>query len=80
MREILTKTCFSPQIQLHTAKLFFSVLLKNFRGNSQRTSLISQKSNYLRKEHRNTQKVYIFNNFEKGKILRKIWIGLNIFF
>ena len=51
MREILTKTCFSLQIQLHTAKLCFSVVLKYFWGNSQRTSLFSQKSEYLRKEH-----------------------------
>ena len=43
MREILTKNCFSLQIQLHTAKLCFSVVLKHFRGNSQRTSLFIQK-------------------------------------
>ena len=57
MREILTKTCFSPQSEPHTAKLCFSVVLKHFRGNSQRTALFSSKSDYLRKEHRTTQKV-----------------------
>ncbi len=57
MGEILTKTYFSPQNEPHTAKLCFSVVLTNFGGNSQRTSLVSQKSGYLRKEHRNTQVV-----------------------
>ncbi len=39
------------------AKLCFSVVLRNFRENLQRTSLFSPKSEYLIKEHRNTQKV-----------------------
>ena len=43
MGEIITKTCFSPQSEPHIAKLCFSVVLKNFWGNSQRTSLFSQK-------------------------------------
>ncbi len=29
MREILTKNCFSPQSEPHTAKLCFSVVLKH---------------------------------------------------
>ena len=57
MEEILTKKGFSPQSEPHTAKLCISVVLKHFRGNSQKTSLFSPKSDYLRKEHRNTQKV-----------------------
>ena len=57
MGEILTKTCFSPQIEPHTAKLFFSVVLKHFGVNSQKTSLFRPKRDYLRKEHRNSQKV-----------------------
>ena len=56
MGEILTKL-FSRQNGPHTAKLKFSGVFKYFRGNSQRTSLISPKIDYLRKEHRNTQKV-----------------------
>ena len=48
---------FSPQSEAHTDKLCFSVVLKHFWGNSQRTSLFSPKSDSLRKEHRNTQKV-----------------------
>ncbi len=51
MGEILTKTKFSPQSEPHTAKLCFSVILKHFQGNSQRTSLFSQKRVYLRKQH-----------------------------
>ena len=43
MGGILTKTCFSPQSDPHTAKLCFSVDLKHFFGNSERSSLFSQK-------------------------------------
>ncbi len=57
MEQILTKKCFSPQNEPHTAKLCFSVVLKHFRANTLKTSLFSPKSDYLRKVHRNTQKV-----------------------
>ncbi len=81
MGEIFFKSNkFSPQSEPHTAKLCFSVVLKYFRGNSQRTSLFSPKFDYLRKEHRNTQKFVFLNIFEKGQIVRKIWICLNNFF
>ena len=60
MVQIITKKVFSPQIEPHTAKLCFSVVLKHFRGNSQRTSHFSPKIDYRRKEHRNTQKVVFF--------------------
>ncbi len=43
MGEILTKTGFSPQNEPHIDKLCFSVVLKHFWGNLQRTSLFSQK-------------------------------------
>ncbi len=43
MGEILTKTNFFPQSEPHTAKLCFSVVLKHFGGNLQRTSLVIQK-------------------------------------
>ena len=43
MGEILTKTCFSPQSEPHTAKPCFSVVLKHFRENSQVTSLFCLK-------------------------------------
>ena len=47
----INKNLFSPQIEPHTAKPCFSVVLKYFGGNSQKTSLFSQKIDYLRKEH-----------------------------
>ena len=68
MGGILTKTCYSTQVEPHTAKLCFSVSLKHFGGNSQKNSLFGQKSDYLRKERRNTQKVSF-----PGKVL----IGAN---
>ena len=51
MGEILTKNCFSSLCDPHTAYLCFSVVLKRFWRNSQRTSLFSPKSDYVRKEH-----------------------------
>ena len=57
MGQLLTKNIFSRQNEPHTAKLCFPVVLKHFRANSLKNSLFSQKSDYLRKEHRNTQKV-----------------------
>ena len=64
---------FSSKWATYT-KLYFSVVLKFFGGNSLKTSLCSQKSDYLRKEHWNTQKVCLLNKFEKEKIQMKIWI------
>ena len=60
------KNFYSLQIEPHTAKLCFSVVLKHFGGNSQRTSRFSQKSDYLRKEHWNTQKVCFSEHVWKG--------------
>ncbi len=65
MGEILIKNCFSPESRPHTAKLSFSVVLKYFWGNSQLTSLFSPKSDYLRKEHLNTQIFFVFFNVFK---------------
>ena len=79
MREILTKTCFSPQSELLTAKLCISLVLKHFWGNSQRSSLFSQK----RLSEKSTEifrKFVFLNKFENGEIQRKIWICLtNVF-
>ncbi len=73
----INKNCFSHQSEPHTDKLCFSVVLKHFRGNSERTSLFSPKKDYLRKELRNIQNFFFLNKFEKGQIMRKIWICLN---
>ena len=39
-----------------------------------------KKSDYLRNEHLNSKKFVFLTMFEKGQILRKIWICLNNFF
>ena len=51
--------------------------MKHFRGNSERTSLFSPKSDFLRKENRKTHKFVFLNMFENRQTLRKIWICLN---
>ncbi len=56
MGQILTKTVFLlklSHIQINNAFLLF---FKHLGGNPQRSSLFSPKSDYLRKEHRYTQK------------------------
>ena len=63
-----------------SAKLCFSVVLKHFRGNSQRTFLFSPKNNYLRKNTELLRKFVFLNMFEKGQILRKIWICFKTLF
>ncbi len=56
MGQILTKKVFLLKMR-HTAKLYFPVVLKRFRGNSLKTSLFSQKK-YLGKKLRNNQKFF----------------------
>ena len=56
----------SPQNEPHTSKLGFSVVLKHFRVNSMKTSLSSQKGDYLRKKHWNNQKVCFSQQVWKG--------------
>ena len=80
MGEILTKTCFSPEIEPYTAKLCFSVDLKNFCGNSQGTSLFIQKVTISETSTETLRKFVFINKFESEQILRKIWICLNNFF
>ena len=64
MGEILIKTLFSLQSKPHTAKLCYSVVLKYFGRNSQRTS--RQK---VAISERNSEILWFFflNIFEKGK-------------
>ena len=54
---IINKNFFSRQNEPHIAKLFFHVVLKHFWDISLKTSLFSPKRDYLRKEHKKTQKV-----------------------
>ena len=62
----IKKNYFSPQSEPPRAKLCFSVVLKHFGGNSEWSSLFSQKGGYLRKEHWNTQKVCFSKHVWKG--------------
>ena len=64
----------------HTAKLFFSVVLKHFWRNSQRTSLFRPKSDMSERSTEILRKFVFLNIFEKGQILRKIGVCLNNFF
>ncbi len=77
MGQLLTKKSFSPQNELHTAKLCFSVVLKNFCRNSLKASLFIKKIDYPRKKLRNTQKDNFSNNFENGKARGKFGFGVN---
>ena len=80
MGEMLIKPCFSPQTEPYTVKLCYSVVLKHFWGNSQRTSLFSHKMAISERSNKIIRKFVFLNMFVKGKILRKIWICLNKFF
>ncbi len=80
MEEILIKTCFSPRNEPLTDKLCFSVVLKHFRGNSQRSSLFSPKMTISKTSTEIHSKFVFLKKFEKGKILRKMWISFNNFF
>ena len=53
----LKKNCLCPQSGPHTAKLCFSVVLKHFWGNLQRTSLLVKK---VAISERSTEKLRIF--------------------
>ena len=72
MGQILTKKKNSPQNEPHTANVWFSVVLKHFRANSLKIPLFCQKSDYLRKDHKNTQKVFFLTNMNRGKPSRKL--------
>ena len=77
MGKILTKTLFSPQNEPHTAKLCFSVVFKHFWANLQQTSLLVKKVIISESCTEILRKFVFLNKFEKGQILRKIWICLN---
>ena len=73
-RIIINKNSFSPQSRPHTAKLCLSVVLKHFWRNSQKTVLFRHKSDYLRNEHWNSQKVcFSYHVWIGAKPVRKIW-------
>ena len=57
------------------AKLCFSVVLKNFGGNSLKTSLFIQKNDISERSSEILGKFTFLNKSEKEKSQRKIWIG-----
>ena len=66
MGQILTETVFSPQNELHTAKLCFTVL-KHFWANSQETSLFSPKSDYLRGAQKYLESLFFSTCLKRGQ-------------
>ncbi len=72
---LLTKTCISPQIEPHTAKLCVSVSLKHFWRNSHRSTLFIPIMTISEKFTEIIRKVVFLNKFDKGQILRKNWIS-----
>ena len=74
MGDLLKKNCLSPQSEEKTEKLCFSVVLKHFRENSQRTSFLDHKVNISEKSMEILRKFVLLNIFEKRKIMRKICI------
>ncbi len=71
----INKNWFSHKNVPHTAKQCFSVVLKHFWGNSQRTLFIQKI--YSQKGTLKYSQSFFFNMFEKGQTLRKILICLN---
>ena len=74
------KRFFSPQSEPNIAKLCFSVVLKYSGGNSQSCSLFRKKKTISERRTEILRKFVFLNMFEKGKIMRKIWICLNNLF
>ena len=77
MREILTKTCFSPQVS-HIQLKFAFLLFWCIYGEIQRELLFLFKIMTISERSSELLRKFVFlNKFEKGKIQRKIWICLN---
>ena len=69
--QILTKNCFSPQSEPQTDKLYFSVVLKHFFENSQRTSLFSQKLVISERSMKNSESWFFLTCLKSGKSWEK---------
>ena len=67
MREILTKTCFSPQSEPLTAKLCFSVVLKQFGGNSQRIIFLVKKWLSQKRAQKHSERLFFLTCLKRGK-------------
>ena len=65
--ENINQNCITHQSEPHRDKLCFSVVLKHFWGNSQRTSLFSPNMTLYEKSTETLRKFVFLNTFEKGK-------------
>ena len=73
------KNCFSPQSETNTANLCLSVVLKCF-GEFIENFSFNIKVTIAEMSTEKPSQFFFLTMFEKGKILRKIWICLNNFF
>ena len=70
------KNVFSPQSEPHTTKLCLSVVLKHF-GEIHRELFFLDKLLTISETRTEILRKFFFLPCLNGKILRKIWIGLN---
>ena len=68
--QILTKK-ISPQSEPHTTKLCFSVVLKNYLGNSLKTSLFSQKYDCQKEAQKYQENLFFLTSVKRGKSFGK---------
>ena len=76
----ITKKYFSSQCEPHRAKLCFSVVFKNFLEIHRELLFLVRKVTISEKNTEIFRKFVFYYMFEKGQILRKIWICLNNYF
>ena len=73
----INKNCFSPKSEPHTTKLCFSVVLNHFGGSHRELLILVKKVAISERSTEKPGNFFFLNMFEKGQILRKIWISLN---
>ncbi len=66
MGQILTKAVFFLEMS-HFPPNYVFFCFEAFSANSLEIFLFNQKCDYLRKEHRNNQKVFFLKKFKRGK-------------
>ena len=73
----INKNCFSPKTEPTTTKLCFSVVLNHFGGSHRELLILVKKVAISERSTEKLRNFFFLNMFEKGQILRKIWICLN---
>ena len=73
----INKNCFSPKSEPPTTKLCFSVVLNHFGGSHRELLILVKKVAISERSTEKLRNFFFLNMFEKGQILRKIWISLN---